>query len=55
MHLSHYKTVCSVHGTVLSQCRCMGPKVVRSVPCPGPPMCGATVIPLPEVRHDYAI
>ena len=54
-HIGHYKTVCTVHGTILSQCRCVGPKVVRPIPCPGPPTCGAPIIPLHEVHYDDAV
>lgn len=29
----HYRSKC-VHGVVVAQCRCPGPKTVRVVPCP---------------------
>lgn len=31
--MTHYRAVC-VHGTVVTQCRCMGPKEDRIVACP---------------------
>lgn len=42
----HHKNVCATHNRVVSQCRCPGPKAVKSVPCPGPPRCGAEVTEL---------
>lgn len=31
----HHKNVCATHGTIVSQCRCPGPKITKTVPCPG--------------------
>lgn len=42
--MSHHRTVCE-HGTVITQCRCMAPKVDRVVPCPFPDHSGAQDVP----------
>lgn len=45
MSTTHFRHVCEVHGDVLAQCRCPGPKHNENKPCPGPPIC-----PGPEPR-----
>jgi len=36
---SHFREVCARHGTVISQCRCPGPKADLARACPGSPPC----------------
>lgn len=39
-NLSHSRTVCRQHGTVLHQCRCIDKnKINYSIDCPGEPVC----------------
>lgn len=32
--MSHFKTVCRDHGTIVGQCRCPGPKAELKCDCP---------------------
>lgn len=50
MDTSHFRDVCQVHGRVLAQCRCPGPKTDRLVPCQCPP--GAVTSTVSEFERN---
>ena len=45
--MSHYVKKCE-HGVIVTQCRCMGPKLVIVVPCP--PKCKDKDKPTPPTE-----
>lgn len=50
-HVSHFIERC-IHGTLVSQCRCPGPKTVRTVPCP--PSCSSVPKIHPPMTSLYS-
>lgn len=43
-HTGHFKEICITHGTVIMQCKCMGPKTIRKGSCIDPKWCEAQLM-----------